>query len=109
MPESARHGQVGVATGLGKNLHFRIDATEAPVGGVGKREISVHKSVAGTSGTFLECKAAMAKRQPVAEFREDAAGVFRSVGMWNSGMQMDLDFSRASVRLLRNPYDVFWV
>src|ERR1700675_1362085 len=42
----------------------------------------------------------MAKRQPVAEFSEDAAGVCRSVGMWNSVMQMDLDFSPASVAVI---------
>src|SRR5260370_10789040 len=42
----------------------------------------------------------MAERQPVAEFSEDAAGVFRSVGTWNSVMQMDLDFSPASVAVI---------
>src|SRR5260370_35152491 len=42
----------------------------------------------------------MAQRQPVAKFSEDAAGVFRSVGMWNSVMQMDLDFSPASVAVI---------
>src|SRR6266851_9443738 len=42
----------------------------------------------------------MAKGQAVAEFNEDAAGVFRSVGMWNSVMQMDFDFSPASVAVI---------
>src|SRR6266851_4836301 len=92
VPGAARHGQVGVAAGLSKNLHFRIDATGASVGGVGECEISVHKSIAGTSRTFFHGEAAMAKGQAVAEFNEDAAGIFGGVGMRNSVVQMDLDF-----------------
>src|SRR6202521_1907908 len=70
IPEGARHGQVGVTAGLGQNLHFRIDTAEAPGGGVSESEISVHKSIAGTSGTFFQGQAMMAKGQPVAKFRE---------------------------------------
>src|SRR6266436_5613340 len=42
----------------------------------------------------------MAKGQLVAEVGEDAAGVFGCVGMRNSVVQMDLDFSPASVAVI---------
>ena len=100
MPDAARHGEVGVAAGLGKNLHLRIDAAEASGGGVGEREISVHKSVAGTRGTFFDSEAAMAKGQPVAEFREQLASVFGGIGMRSSVVQLDLNFSPAGMAVL---------
>src|SRR5208282_3487747 len=97
MPEAARHGQVGVTAGLGKNPHFGIYTAEASGGGVGEREIPVHKGIAGTSGTFLHGEAAMAKGQPVAKLGEDPASVFSGVGMRISVMQVDLDFSPTGV------------
>ena len=42
----------------------------------------------------------MARGQPVAEFSEQLARVFGGVGMRNSVVQMDLDFSPASVAVI---------
>src|SRR6266849_10484136 len=42
----------------------------------------------------------MAKGQAVAEFSEDAAGIFGGIGLRNSVVQMDLDFSPASVAVI---------
>src|SRR4029077_9835663 len=100
IPEGARQGQVGVAAGLGQNLHFRIDAAEAPGGGVREREISVHKRVTGTSGTFFQGQAIMTKGQPVAKFREQQASIFGGVGVPNTMVQMDLDFSPTGVAVI---------
>src|ERR1700675_1337842 len=42
----------------------------------------------------------MAKGQLVAELGEDAAGVFGGIGLRNSVVQMDLDFSPASMAVI---------
>src|SRR6266849_11043926 len=42
----------------------------------------------------------MAKGQLVAEFSEDATGIFGGIGLRNSVVQMDLDFSPASVAVI---------
>src|SRR5208282_3731809 len=105
IPGSARHGEVGVAAGLSQNLHFRIDATAAPGSGVGERKISVHKGVGGTSGTIFDGEAAMLQGQPIAEFSEQPASVLGSVGIGNSVVQMDLDFSPAGMAMLGEHLD----
>jgi hypothetical protein len=108
MGEAAGHGQVSITASIGKNLHFGIDAAETSVGGVGEREISVNKGVAGTSGTCFHGEATMAKGEVVAEFREGAACVFGKgaacvfggVGLRRSVVQVNLDFSPASMAVL---------
>src|SRR5260370_42430962 len=70
MPETGGHGHVSIAPGVGKDLHFRIDAAEASVGGVGEREISVHEGVGGERGTLFEGQGAMARGEGSAEFNK---------------------------------------
>jgi len=100
MPETSGHSHVSIAAGLGKNLHFRIDATEASVGGVGEREISVHEGVGGKSGTLFEGEAAMAEGEVIAEFNEQTSCVFGGVGMRHAVMQVDLNLSPAPMTVL---------
>src|SRR5712671_3448720 len=47
----------------------------------------------------------MAKGQLVAEFSEDATGIFGGIGLRNSVVQMDLDFSPASVAVIGEHLD----
>src|ERR1019366_9787634 len=72
MGKAAGQGQGSITAGIGKNLHFGIDAAETSVGGVGEREISVDKGVAGTSGTRFHGEATMPKGEGVAELRSAA-------------------------------------
>ena len=87
-------------SGLGQNLHFRIDPAEAAAGGVGEREISVDECVAGTSGTIFDGEAAMAQGQPVAEFSDQLASVLGGVGIGDSVVEMNLDFSPAGMAVI---------
>ncbi len=100
MPDAARHGEIGIAAGIGENLHFGIDAAEVSASAVGQREISVHKSVRGTRRPFFHREAAMAKGQPVAVFGEQLASIFGGIGMLHSVMQVNLDFSPTSMAVL---------
>src|SRR5208282_31260 len=60
----------------------------------------MNKSVRGTRGPFLNREAAMAEGQPVAVFGERLASVVGGVGMVHAVMQVNLDFSPASMAVL---------
>ena len=46
MPEARRHGEIGVAAGLGEDPHLGIDAAEKSASRIGEREISVNEGIA---------------------------------------------------------------
>jgi hypothetical protein len=101
VPYAARHGQIGVAARLGKNLHLGIDAAEATTSRIGESKISMNKGVASVLGSWFSSETAMAKHQLIAEFGEHTAGVLDAIGTRKSVMQMDLNFSPAGVAMLR--------
>src|SRR5258708_15598357 len=101
MKGPGRQRKVRVASRLGKNLHFRIDAASVSAGRVGQSKISMHKTVAGLVGAWFQRKTAMTKRQVVAKFGQGASSIFGPVATIPSVMKMNLDRDPSPIALIR--------
>src|SRR5712692_5402237 len=91
---SGRKGEVSIATRLGEDLHLVIDPAVATAEGIREGPVAMHECVARRALTVPGRQAAVS-RQGIPELRENPAGVFRSVGLMNPVVQMDLDLPPA--------------
>src|SRR5258706_15678821 len=103
---AGRGGQrkVSIATSLGKDLHLRIDSAVASFCGIGKREITVYKTVAGQFRSFFDCEATVAIGELVSESAQQPSRIFRRVRLRYPMMKVDLSLTPPRMAMVRQNF-----
>src|SRR6266576_2616459 len=92
--------EIGVAAGVGQDLHFFVHAAKTPVVRICQGPIAMYEGVSRRAGSVLSGKAA-AGGQGVSELHERSGRVLCRVRSFHTMMQMNLNFSPAFMTVFR--------